>query len=129
MASQSEELAQVIREFVDSMNSGDPERVVSVLSPSNELLVIGTDADEWMDDAAAIREAFRSEASLSIQSKINNVTAYQEGDGFGWAAARAAVTLPDGNTLRTRWTAVMRKEEGEWKIAHSHLSVPADAAG
>ena len=40
LASQSEELAQVMREFVDSMNSGEAERVLNVLSSSNELLVL-----------------------------------------------------------------------------------------
>src|SRR3712207_7906661 len=34
-----------------------------------------------------------------------------------------AFVFPDGSVMQTRLTAVMRQEEGRWKLVHMHLSV------
>ncbi len=52
------------------------------------------------------------------------------GDGvaFGHSLNRISGTLQSGHTAASwvRWTACFRKLDGEWLIAHDHVSVPAD---
>jgi ketosteroid isomerase-like protein len=31
--------------------------------------------------------------------------------------------FPDGSAMKTRLTAVLRREEGAWKLVHLHVSV------
>jgi hypothetical protein len=42
---------------------------------------------------------------------------------MGFALDTPAFVFPDGSTLPTRLTAVLRSEDGEWKIVHLHFSV------
>ena len=46
---------------------------------------------------------------------------YEEGP-MGWVADRPMAVLPEG-AISTRLTGVVRREEGEWKVVHIHLSV------
>jgi ketosteroid isomerase-like protein len=46
---------------------------------------------------------------------------YEEGS-MGWVADRPRLAMPDG-TISTRLTGVLRREEGEWRLVHIHLSV------
>jgi hypothetical protein len=47
---------------------------------------------------------------------------YEEGS-LGWVVDQPAFVFPDGSAMQTRCTAVMRQEEGRWKLVHMHLSV------
>ncbi len=124
MARKSRELAEFLAAFANELTSGDAESAVRRLSPQDDLLVVGTDQAEWLEDAEAIRDAFRKEAG-SVRAQLEHTTAYEE-DGFGWIAARGTWTLPDGDAVPIRWTVILRRESNTWKIIHSHLSVPAD---
>jgi SnoaL-like domain len=47
---------------------------------------------------------------------------YEEGT-LGWVVDQPAFVFPDGSSMQSRFTAVMRQEEGRWKLVHMHLSV------
>jgi hypothetical protein len=42
---------------------------------------------------------------------------------MGWLADQPTFVLPDGSSFETRLTAVVRKEDGQWKLVHAHFSV------
>ena len=51
-------------------------------------------------------------------------TAPGEGhDALGFGTDTPRFVMPDGSTLPTRLTAVLRHEDGEWKVVHLHFSV------
>lgn len=51
-----------------------------------------------------------------------NPRAYEEGS-LGWAVDESRFVFPDGSRLPTRLTAVLRQEDGDWKVVHLHFSV------
>jgi ketosteroid isomerase-like protein len=56
---------------------------------------------------------------------------YSEGD-VGWAADRPRLTLSDGREVSFRLSAVLHRENGDWRVVQWHVSfgVPnSDALG
>lgn len=49
-------------------------------------------------------------------------TGYREGS-MGWFVDEPYYGFPDGGGMRTRLTAVLREEDGRWKVVHLHVSV------
>jgi hypothetical protein len=47
---------------------------------------------------------------------------YAQGE-LGWFVDEPTYTFPDGSRMRTRLTAVVRLEQGDWRIVHMHVSV------
>ena len=47
---------------------------------------------------------------------------FVEGD-VGWASALITITLPDGRRVSPRWTAVFRRDDGQWGFAQIHASI------
>jgi hypothetical protein len=42
---------------------------------------------------------------------------------MGWVVDDPTFIFPDGSAIQTRLTAVMRQEDGRWKLVHAHFSV------
>jgi hypothetical protein len=42
---------------------------------------------------------------------------------MGWVVDQPTFILPDASAFQTRLTAVVRREDGRWKIVHAHFSV------
>lgn len=121
MARTSPELAQLLTDFSDELNGGDADAALRRLA-FDDLVVIGTDHDEWLEDVDEIRDVLLQQAGqASIQ--FEHVVAREEEDS-GWVAARGSATLSSGQILSIRWTAVARRGREGWLIVHSHLSVP-----
>lgn len=51
-----------------------------------------------------------------------NGLAFREGN-VGWGNTRPTLTLRGGNEITFRWSAVFRRENGEWKAVQIHASV------
>jgi len=50
-------------------------------------------------------------------------------DDFAWFTGTAQAPLPGGDMAKTRFTLVMRKVDGAWKVTHCHLSEPVPRTG
>jgi ketosteroid isomerase-like protein len=103
----------------DLFASTDPERLVDAHSGSDDVLVIGTDEDEWVEGGDAVAAAWRSQDLAGIE--VDDVRCYEEGT-VAWMVARVRFQLPDGSELPARVTGVAHKERGDWKIVQSHSS-------
>ncbi len=66
-----------------------------------------------------MRFGFEAEG-LRLESK--DPVGYEEGS-LGWVVDQPAFVFPDGSVMQSRLTAVMRREDGRWKLVHLHHSV------
>jgi hypothetical protein len=55
-------------------------------------------------------------------SSLDELDVFVEGS-VGWAPGRPTWILKDSREVPSRWTAVFRREDGEWKIVQAHTSI------
>jgi len=119
----SQELEGLMERMYEAMRSGD----VSAFEAAavDDVLVIGTDPDEWWRGRDAVVAAFRAQTEAvggGFPVQAGSPVAYSNGD-TGWIADRPAMPLPTGQTGNFRLTAVTVREGGDWKIAQMHFSI------
>ena len=117
---QSEGVKEAMLRFYDRFSAYDVGSFDRLVSQKRESMVIGTAPDEWFDDreqwrSAVEMEGVRLEAGDALRS-------CQEGS-VSRVADQSTFVLPDGATTPTRLAAVMREEDGEWKLVQAHFSV------
>ena len=61
-------------------------------------------------------------AGGAVQFTPSDIEGHSHGDA-GWAATRLTISLPDGSEIHPRWTAVMIRDDGVWKIVQTHASI------
>ena len=121
----SAELEDFVRESYAIMLSGDVSALEAVLSRDEEIIMIGTDPDEWWEERDALLAAFRGQSEAmggGITLTGGDPRAYVDGD-VGWVADRPSYRLPDGTELSARITGVLRRENGNWRWVQSHSSI------
>jgi ketosteroid isomerase-like protein len=114
----SESLRAAVLRFFDRFNAGDVEAFDSVVS-SGEVLFIGTAPNEWFTDRDRLRRGFEAE---SFRIEPSDPRGWSEGT-MGWATDEPVLDVPSTGPMRTRFSAVFRLEDGEWRLVMSHLSV------
>jgi ketosteroid isomerase-like protein len=114
--------------FISNYNRKDLEGTLAQLAPDQDLMIIGTGADQVIVGIQAARtllkQDFEQAASLSVKLGKTVVS----------AAASVAWITTDSNwqvnvsgremSFDWRWTLVMEKRHGAWLIQQSHLSAP-----
>ena len=120
----SPEIADLMRTFYGRMEAGDAEGANSLISRDPSLLFIGS-AGEWVDDQEALRSGRLDPGEGLIAGPAP--VAWEEGD-VGWFADQPQWRFGDGTQAEMRYSAVLRREPGGWRIVHTHLSsaVPDD---
>jgi ketosteroid isomerase-like protein len=123
---QSAEVRDTLLRFYEVFSAGDLEGFAQVIAQEDEgIVVIGTDPAQWREGREqwlAAREAVIREMEGLRFEAGEKPHGYEEGS-MGWVADRPRAMLPDGNAISTRLTGVVRKEEGEWRLVHIHISV------
>jgi hypothetical protein len=108
----------------EAFNRGDPEPLIDAYAP-RDVVLIGTDRQDWHEDPQAIAAAFRAEAG-AVRADWD-LRPVDLGEDAAALVGRVSFVLPDGAIIGSRATFVLRREGAGWRIAHSHLSVPRDA--
>ena len=111
---------------------GDPALIDRHIS-SAENDVRLTDPGEWFSGGPAVAEYLRGVVTAlagAATFTASGTEAYTEGT-VGWATAHLRITLPDGNELSPRWSAVWHQEDGVWKFVqiHGSMGVPNEEVG
>ena len=122
---QSDELRDLTKRFYEATATGDLSFFDRHVSHQEGVVFVGTDPDEWWESFEALREAMRaqSEAMGGMQIVPGELQAYREGN-VGWVVDRdASFRLTDGTQIPFRSTVVFRREDGEWRVVHSHSSI------
>ena len=116
------DLEEVVLRYYDAVSSGDSAFMAEILSTRSEVLIIGTDPDEWWSDPAVINATLKGQAEAGVAMVAGALTGYAEGT-IGWIADRPSFILPGGVEIPSRFTAVFRREEGAWKMVQAHASL------
>jgi hypothetical protein len=91
-------------------------------SRQEDVLFIGTDPDECFGDYESIIRFYEANAA-GLEIEIDDLKAFCE-ETVGWAVDRVTVILPNGVEIPIRHTYIFHKENNEWKIIHTHISIP-----
>ncbi len=118
---QSDELRDLVLKWYESVSSGDlVSAVESFFSRQDGVLSIGTDPNEWEEGYGNIIESRRQMGAFQV--KAGDLKAYCEGT-VGWVADRMTFKGSDGTEFAFRHTAVLCKEDSQWKVVQQHVSV------
>ena len=115
----STEVLDAVLDFYRGVSTKDVARFDELVSSDPATLVIGTAPGEWVTERPRLRFGFEAEG-LAIEAG-QPPAAYQEGT-VGWFTDEPRFVLPNGGGFRTRLTAILRLEDGPWKIVHMHWS-------
>jgi hypothetical protein len=116
---QSAEVREAMLRFYDRLSASDVASFDQLVSQDPAGLVIGTAPGEWVTERDRMRFGFETEG-VAIQA--GEPAGYQEGS-MGWVADQPTFFFPDGSAVKTRLTAVLRREDGTWRLVHMHVSV------
>jgi len=119
----AEELVALMNAMYEGMRSGDVSGFEA--AALDEVLVIGTDPQEWWSGRANVVAAFRAQTEAmggGFPVQAGDPVAFSHGD-VGWIADQPTMTGPDGSTALFRLTAVTVRSGGEWKLAQMHFSI------
>ena len=117
---QSEGVKEAMLRFYDRFSAYDVGSFDRLVSQKRESMVIGTAPDEWFDDREQWRSAFEMEG-LRLEAGVA-LRSYQEGS-VGRVTDQSTFVFPDGATIPTRLAAVMREEDGKWRLVQARFSV------
>jgi hypothetical protein len=117
---QSAEVRDAMLRFYARLSASDVESFDELVSQEPATLVIGTAPGEWVTERAQLRYGFETEG-FRIEAG-DEPAGYEEGS-LGWFVEQPAFVFPDGSSMQTRLTAVMRQEDGHWRLVHMHVSV------
>lgn len=104
--------------FCDRLSASDAESFDGLVA-GDAKLIIGTAPGEWVEDRRRMRSGFETEG---FQMQPHDPQAHEEGT-MAWVADQPLLVQPDGSSVPTRMTAVMRKDGVSWKLVHAHFSV------
>lgn len=116
---QSAEIREAMLRFYDRLSANDVGSFDELVSQDPATLVIGTAPGERVTERAQLRYGFEAEG---FRIEAGDPAGYEEGS-LGWLVDEPAFVFPDGSSFQTRLTAVMRQEDGRWKLVHMHVSV------
>jgi hypothetical protein len=112
-----------LSDFYRRFGTHDDREFAGALANGPGVSVIGTAPGEGHDNRDDWIEAYRNFiAEMRLTLRADDPKGWAEGR-LGWAVDTPSFVLPDGSTLPTRLTAVLREEDGAWKIVHLHFSV------
>jgi ketosteroid isomerase-like protein len=122
---QSAGVREGILRFYERFSAGDASAFAAGLAQVEGVSVIGTgpgeghdNRDDWISTYAQMMQG----EMVGTRLEGREPRAYEEGT-LGWGVDEPRFVFPDGSRLATRLSAILRHEEGEWKVVHLHFSV------
>lgn len=109
----------VYREWAD----GDPS-FLDLISTADDMLLIGTDPDEWFRGGVSVRAVFAqqlSEGLGNVRIEPGELHAVSAGE-IGWVIDNPRFTFGDETEVLMRSTVIFAREHTDWKIVHWHVS-------
>ena len=118
----STELAATLQSIYTAISTGDVDSLTGCISAREGLVFIGTDPDEWFEDAATIKSMLAAQAGAGVKVRAGSIIAFEEGT-VGWVADQGAFVMPDNSEVPFRITAVFHRENGAWLLVQEHASI------
>jgi uncharacterized protein (TIGR02246 family) len=125
LADQREDACAGIERWSEAFNSGDVEQIVRMYT--NDALVLGTLSPGMTSKPEDLRTYFKAAAAAKLQVKLGNHSAVALAEDAVAIAGFYDFSRPTADGQRVvvsaRFSFVMVKKDGFWKIAHQHSSV------
>jgi len=121
----SSDIELLIRALYESFSNGDPEPAEAMFAGKPDVLMIGTDPEEWWVGRETILDRWRNQLDEMAGFRLEpgaEIRAFSEGD-VGWFADQPSFVAPDGSRVPGRFTAVVHREAGSWRIVQGHASI------
>lgn len=115
----SAEIRDTVLEFYRRQVAGEAEAANDLISRDPALVFIGS-AGEWVDDQVTLRSGTQVPGEGLVAGP--NPVAFADGD-MGFFADQPTWRFADGTAAEMRFSAVLRREAGGWRIVHVHMSV------
>lgn len=122
-------ILEVIERFRTGWETGSAERVLSTVAQKDDMVMYGTDlAERWIGYDSMVEPTH-----AMVDAFENPRYTWGEGEPMvwvrgdtGWACGDLTIHMDTGGKkviVRMRSTFVVVRENGNWKIAHSHFSI------
>jgi hypothetical protein len=115
--------------MVEALNNGDRNGVAASLSTRVECTLIGSDPEEWLtgDQLLAVMDQGMLAGDSPVRVVLDDTFVHVMGE-VAWVEGRGRFIDPTSRERPYRMTAVVVREDGEWKGVQSHVSlgVPND---
>lgn len=109
--------------------TGDWEGYQELWAPTNYIEVIHPQEADWRVGWDTIELAYRSllASDFRCESETRSMRIHLAPDkDMAWATAEVVIRAADPPLERTLWqTLVFEKVQGQWRLVHGHVSVPA----
>ena len=115
------EIRAVLDQLLESQNAGDAEQVRSMLSERPDAVHIGTDAEEWWTSKQIVDAMAAVGGADEIRLIADDIDIHVQGD-VAWAEGHGRFTMAGGDEQPVRMTAVLVREDGQWKVVQSRAS-------
>lgn len=122
---ESQELRNHFERWMNAVSDADVDSIVDAYLDRPSVVVVGLERDTWIEGSDAIRQAFTREAD-DYQIRADVVHAFAE-DNVGWIVSRLTLLFADATEVAVRATAAAYRDEGDWKLVTTHVSVPRTA--
>jgi len=122
-AGPTEEAAAVLDQWVAALNSNDVERIVATYLP--DATVHGTVSPNLATGPGALRAYFAPAVKTKVQVKMGDSSTTALSDDAAVVAGfyEFSGTAPSGPYLiPARYSFVVAKRDGQWRIVHHHSS-------
>ena len=129
---EGDNVRKAINMFFEAMDRQDMELLEDALGQDEQVVHIGTDAGErwngWKELKEDTYRQFEDMTSFKVEVRNQRI---QLGPNckVAWFAQEQDMRIgkPNGDIIRlddARFTGVLEKRDGRWKMVQSHLSVP-----
>ena len=125
-------IEDVLEAYVLANENQDFDLTEKIWAPDSDIILYGTDSDERLMGWTNIRSAVKTQFSQIEETYIsvsNQFIKLNECGNTAWFAETLDYNFVYKGEARSyeglRFTGVMEKTNGEWKIVQAHLSLPA----
>ena len=118
----------LVERYAEAVRTGDLDTVAELIDDGEEVLVIGTDPEEWWKGRDTVLGVYRvQQAEMGDQVGVStlDLEMSEEIGDVGWFAGRIRLQVPTGE-LPLRVSGTARRRGEEWRIVHLHVSVGAE---
>lgn len=125
-------IENLLEEYVLANENQDFDLIEKIWAPDSDIILYGTDSDErlmgWTNIRSAIREQFLQIEETYISASDQYIKLNCTGSTAWFAETLDYNFVYKGeakNYKGLRFTGVVEKMDGQWKLVQAHLSLPA----
>lgn len=120
---------EVLDALWDAFSRKDADAWMRLFSPDEDVVLIGSGADEWRVGPAEVRANMERDFAQadSLAARYGDLSVSGRED-VAWAACPVSIRVRGGDeevAFDIRLTLVIEQRDGQWRIAQFHGSLPA----